>query len=64
MSKFHINAKHSPTLGAGGIPLCGARGIDRYKTVTVSAAQWNATSIDNRCARCVEANRKRREVRS
>lgn len=42
-------------------PLCGARGIDRFKTVVLGPKEWNATSRESRCQRCVAAIQKRRE---
>jgi hypothetical protein len=50
MKKHHMTKIGKP--GAGGIPVCGARGIDRFKTVTVSAERWAELPEANRCARC------------
>lgn len=48
--KYHVTKFGKP--GAGGFPLCGARGIDRFKVVTVSAERWAELPEANRCARC------------
>lgn len=57
MPKYHVPVKGTKP-AQGGHPLCGARRIDRYKTVTVSAADWNALPVAMRCVRCIALLRK------
>jgi hypothetical protein len=58
MSKYHAAAKGTkPGQGSSvsGFPLCGNRGSDRDKTVTVAASEWNQLRPEQRCQHCVEA---------
>ncbi len=51
VSKYHIPVKGTK-LGAGGFARCGARNIDRYHVVTVSAETWNNAKDDDKCQNC------------